>query len=395
MKIVWIYVYLFFLLFGPKIWGFIDTSILANFIAFFFIGGYKLKIDSRVILLSLWIVFLLLCYMGVAMYYGTIDVVFVGRLVRSMCSFVCLYAFCCYFANVEAEKKIDWMVNILLVHAIIVIISAIFFVGLQENLRIINDFAARARQFRSTGFMAGYDMSGLICNIGVALVLLKKKFNVVKFFIFVLATLLTSRFSMITLSLILLLYFLFFRKQDSFFKSICVMIPLFVAGGIGLIILSLTSTGFLPEGLFPSFNFSSNFLDTLIWTYANSDFEQTSERYFFFPETFLSLLFGVGAYVGSDPGYVRMINCVGIFGLLLVVFWHIYFLYIFFSTKQYKEGIISKKYFIGITFALVLILLNLKNSYFFTGTFFEIMVFVLFSYVTEFQKIDDSLQYKG
>jgi len=395
MKSIWIYIYLFFLLFGPKLWTYVDTSILANFIAFYFIGGHKFKIDSHVLLLLMWFVFLILCYMGVAIYYETIDVVFVGRLVRSMCSFVCIYALCCHYSNVHIETKIDWIINILLLHAVIVIISALFFVDLQEYLRVINDFATHVRKYRSTGLMAGYDISGLICNIGVILVLVKTKFNAVKFFIFVVAALLTSRFSMISLSMILLFYFLSYRKGDSVLKSFCVVVPLIVAGGLGIIILSLTSSGLLPKGLISSLNFSSNFLDTLIWTYANSDFKQTTERYFFFPETFLSLLFGAGSYVGTDPGYVRMINCIGILGLLSVMLWHAYLFYIFFSTRQSRYFRKEKSQFIGFTLIAVLVFLNFKNSYFFTGTFFEIMIFILFSYIFESDRYKVETQYRG
>lgn len=394
MKFICIYVYLIFLLFGPKIYGYIDTSILANVAALCFLNGHKLKMKIFVPLLAMWIVFIILCYMGVAIYYESVDIVFVGRFIRSLCSFLCIYAFCTYYTEFSIERKLDWLINVLLIHAIIVLLSATLFVNLQEHLRVITDFAAHSRKYRSTGLMAGYDMSGLICNIGVMLVLVKKKFNVVKFFIFSSAVLLTSRLSMISLSLILLLYFIFFRKEDGFFKSVCIAMPLFVAGGIGFILLSLTTSGFLPEEIVPSIKLPSRMFDTLIWTYAKSDMEQTSVRYFFFPETFFSFIFGVGSYIGSDPGYVRMINCVGLFGLTSIILWHVYLFYNFFTAKQCDKRETTKRNFLGISFALILIFLNLKNSYFYTGTFFEIMMFVLFCYIAESYKRFPSFEVK-
>ena len=325
MTTLWIYVYLFFVFFGPKIAGVVDTSILANVCFLCFLKGYVTQLPTYVSTLIVWILFILACYFGVALYYESIDIVFIGRLVRSLCSVLCIYVFCEYFKNVCIDKKIGWLVNILLIHAVVVILTATVFVGFQEKLRVLNDFGAHVRKFRSTGLMAGFDISGLICNIGVVLVLIRKRFNAVVFFIFSMAVLLTSRFSMISLSMILLLYFLLFRKENSFVKKICVAIPLVVAGGLGFVILSLTTSGFLFDTILPAVNVSSNVWDTLVWTYSKSDFEQTNSRYFVFPETFFSLLFGLGFYGGTDPGYIRVINCVGLFGLLLIIMWHVFF----------------------------------------------------------------------
>lgn len=386
MKALWIYIYLLFVLFGPKIAGFVDTSILANVCVLFFLKGYVTQLPSFVSTLIIWILIILACYFGVALYYESIDVVFVGRLVRSLCSVLCIYVFCMYFKNVCIDEKIGWLVNVLLVHAVIVVLTATVFVGFQEKLRVINDFGAHVRKFRSTGLMAGFDISGLICNIGLVLVLIREKFNGVKFFIFSMAVLLTSRFSMISLSLILLLYLILFRKENSFFKNTCIALPLIAAGGLGLIILSLTTTGFLIDTFLPSVNVSSNVWDILVWTYSKTDFDQTNSMYFVFPETFFTLLFGLGVYGGTDPGYIRVINCIGLLGLLLIIMWHVFFFYEILTKKICDRFTAKKRNYVAIVFSSVLLFLNMKNSYFFTGTFFELLLYVFYSYLIESDK---------
>ena len=86
MKALGIYIYLFFVFFGPKIAGVIDTSILANVCVFYFLKGYVTQLPVFVSSLITWILVILACYFGVALYYESIDVVFVGRLVRSLFS---------------------------------------------------------------------------------------------------------------------------------------------------------------------------------------------------------------------------------------------------------------------------------------------------------------------
>lgn len=386
MKYIGIYIYLFFLLYGPKLFGYIDTSIIANIIALYFLTKFNLKLNSFVNILALWIVFIILCYMGVAVYYESFDFVFVGRLIRSLCTVLCLYGFCLHFNNYCLEKRIDWIVNVIMVHAIIVIISATIFVDLQEYLRPLNDFGIRARKFRSTGLMAGYDISGLICNIGVALVLIKKDFNIIKFFVFICATLLTSRFSIISLFFILSTYIILMKWNISIFKFIIIALPLILAGFIGVVMLALTTSNILSESLLSSKSFSSDFLYTLKWTYAQTDLNQTYEKYYVFPDTFLTLLFGLGHYGGTDPGYFRVINCVGVVGLTSIILWHVFLIYNFFSSRSSNIIISKLQKFIGIVFVSVLLFLNLKNSYFFTGTFFEIMLYVMFNYMFESNK---------
>jgi hypothetical protein len=324
--------------------------------------------------------------MGVAIYYESFDYVFVGRLVRSLCSFICLYGFCIYFSNYCLDEKIGWLLNVLMVHAVIVIISATVFVELQEYLKWFTDYTKQSRMFRSTGLMVGFDMSGLICNIGVILVLTRSRFNLAKFIVFVVAVLFTSRFSIISLFFILTFYIILMNKEIGKLKFISISIPLLFAGIAGFVLISLTTSNFISNTMLSSKSFSSDFVERLAWTYARSDLYQTRDMYFVFPGTFLTLLFGLGFYGGTDPGYVRIINCVGVVGLVSIVLWHVYLIFNFFSIRLKNPLNLKQSLFIGSCFSLVLLCLNLKNSYFFTGTFFEIMLYVFYCYMFESKK---------
>jgi hypothetical protein len=323
--------------------------------------------------------------MGVAIYYDSIDIVFLGRLIRSLSSVICVYGFCSFFANRPLEEKLNWLTNVLIVHAVIVVLSATLFIEMQDYLSVISDYHKRPRLLRSTGLMAGFDIAGLVCNVGVVVVLIKQKFSCIKFLIFVTAVIFTSRFSILTLFFFLTLFLIFLRKETGKFKFICVSIPLFIVGVIGFVLLALTTSGIVSETNLPVGNI--NIFDEIYWSYAQTDLHEATVTQMVFPETFLSLLFGLGFYGGGDPGYVRIINCVGLLGLLSIVLWHAFLFYNFFMAKiHYEEK--GKKYFLGFFFIIVLTVLNFKNSYFFTGTIFELVLYVCYTYIISIKQCE-------
>ena len=280
MKYIGIYLYLFFLLYGPKLFGVVDTSILANVVALYFLGNVNLKIDSFVSSLILWMMTIVLYYMGVAIYYDSVDIVFLGRLIRSLCSVLCIYGFSCYFARDSIEDKLNWLSNALVVHAIIVILSATIFVELQSYLSVISDYYKRPRILRSTGLMAGFDIAGLICNIGVVLVLIKEKFSYLKFLIFVTAVLFTSRFSIITLFCILMLFLFLLRKETGKSKLFFISVPLFVVGVVGFFLLALTTSGIVSDANVSLANVKIS--DEISWAYSQTDLHETTKTQLIF-----------------------------------------------------------------------------------------------------------------
>lgn len=387
MKYIGIYIYLFFLLYGPKLFGYVDTSILANAAALFFLSNLSLKLTPILNILALWILFIIACYMGVAIYYDTVDIVFLGRLIRSLVSFFCVYGFCSYYANEPLENKLNWITNVLLIHAIIVIVSAVFFIELQEYLSIISDYNKRPRLFRSTGLMAGFDMAGLICNVGVVTVLIKKKFNLILFLIFFTAVIFTSRFSILTLFCVLILYIIAIRTDGGIFKFTCVLLTLLPIGLVGFILFVLTTSGIFFDMDIPLLKTVSSLFTEISWTYAQTDLSETTKTQLVFPDSFFTFLFGLGFYGGGDPGYVRIINCVGFLGLCSMMLWHVYLFYAFFYTNSLVLSCKKQKIFLGFFFIAVLIFLNFKNSYFYTGTFFELILYLCYNYMLSKKQI--------
>ena len=391
------YIYIFFILFGPKIGTYIDTSILANICVIFILTrkeNYTIVIDARVKRLLEGLAAILVYSILISIVNTHIDVVFYGRMVRTLCSICGLWVFIsksgCSKTRIE-----EVLTNILIIHAIVIIISAVFYTDMQERLRWFTAYDKHVRQYRSTGLMAGFDMAGLLCNIGIVLVLIRKEFNIVRYVIFSIAVMFTSRFSLVSYIVLTSIYLLLMRNSSILIiKKVVLLATLIPIALFGLCVFSLTTTNTLLSG--NASWISTHFPQIYNWAYNVDDAFARSDGQFVFNQQFqlssdlFELLFGKGVYGGGDPGYTRFINAIGITGIIAVFIWHIRLLNTILKTKSTIEENSIKKFKL-LCFSLIIIGLNFKNSYFFTGTFFEVMLLMLFPYLLDdSNKISDS-----
>ena len=382
-----IFIYIFFLFFGPKIGTYLDTSIIASIIMIFVSAirnDHKVKIPRYTRILVTSIIFILVYTVFVSLYNSYFDITFYGRMIRSMFSVVSISVFLLDNKNADVDELNGIIIWALLIHAAIVLVSSTVYINLQYMLRSFNGYSKTIRMFRSTGLMMGFDMSGLLCNLGLVLVMCKKRLNFLQFAVFALATLFTSRFSILFLVVIALIYIIVnLRNSESRGKKALLLgigIPIAI---FGIVLLIITTNSFYSarsgiSSLFPRFYNLALRVNRAYNVTESIDF--TGSRHFAITDDGFLAAFGTGVYGGADPGYTRFINCIGIVGLVLVIIWHIYAI-----CKSININIINKrlKYnraFIVFSIAMVLIGLNFKNSYFFTGSFFEFMMLQLFMF---------------
>ena len=347
-------------------------------------NDHKVKIPRYTRILVTSIIFILVYTVFVSLYNSYFDITFYGRMIRSMFSVVSISVFLLDNKNADVDELNGIIIWALLIHAAIVLVSSTVYINLQYMLRSFNGYSKTIRMFRSTGLMMGFDMSGLLCNLGLVLVMCKKRLNFLQFAVFALATLFTSRFSILFLVVIALIYIIVnLRNSESRGKKALLLgigIPIAI---FGIVLLIITTNSFYSarsgiSSLFPRFYNLALRVNRAYNVTESIDF--TGSRHFAITDDGFLAAFGTGVYGGADPGYTRFINCIGIVGLVLVIIWHIYAI-----CKSININIINKrlKYnraFIVFSIAMVLIGLNFKNSYFFTGSFFEFMMLQLFMF---------------
>lgn len=116
-------------------------------------------------------------------------------------------------------------------------------------------------------------------------------------------------------------------------------------------------------------------------SYADTNIESTFLNHFNFDGLSLTnIIFGIAANVNQDPGYTTTIYSIGIIGLTLSMIWY---LKVFVDTFRVKNQLIKQKYnfreinYINQIIVIMILItfgLSIKNNYFFTGTYFEILV---------------------
>lgn len=381
------FVFVFFVFFGPKIGRFIDTSIIASILLISFVAikhERKIQIDSYTKQLVLLLFLILLYTLGVSFLNLYFDITFYGRTIRSLFSIVSISLYIRDNQKVDIDELNGILIAVLLIHAIIVLVSATVFVDLQYMIRWFNGYNKTVRAYRSTGLMMGFDMSGLLCNLGLVLTLCRKHLNIIYLILFSAATLFTSRFSILFLVVVMAIYvFIGSRNSKSSWKkivlfSIGVLIAIF---GITLLVIttkSFSSTQSYFANQFPII-YKAAYKVNRAYN-MNEELDLSESKHFAINEDGFLAAFGTGIYGGADPGYTRFINCIGFVGLFLVILWHFYAIKQSLIYKVSDKRLRYNRIFIVMSIVMVLLGLNFKNSYFFTGTFFEFMLFQLYMF---------------
>lgn len=150
-----------------------------------------------------------------------------------------------YKSRLDNNEFIKLILFLLFIHSISILISII----LPSSREIFEHFSGYDKKFlrwRASGLVSGFDFAGILTNIGLILTVYLRNLNKKSLFgisglIFILATLFTSRTSMIVLLIELLLIFIYLIGNKQYKKSLVILIPMILLVSVSLFFLILTT----------------------------------------------------------------------------------------------------------------------------------------------------------
>lgn len=300
-----------------------------------------------------------------------------------------------YLFPLKVNDKLLIVLGVLFLNAL-AIIAEILFPQLQLYLAPIYMFNKGIKYLRAFGLTAGYDSAGYLSVMGFILASLfiiyqekKAKYFIISL-VFIASVFFTSRTSMsliIAFVIFFAFYFIIFKRGKT--RLIGVFFVFIIFFGITYFLLIVTNT--FDFSLSKSFIFEPNIEYTR--SFARTNFDEWKSHTTFFPDNEYLLLFGEAIDPPSDMGYIKVIYMIGLFGLFLVLIAHLYFIVsahnvykrIFKLMKLAKnrhlyfdKNSFSIAYWALIIFVLLQLIINLKNLYFYTRGYYELLIILFF-----------------
>jgi hypothetical protein len=241
-------------------------------------------------------------------------------------------------------------------------------------------------KYRSGGLLAGFEIAGVFCLLGIYLIVC----NVYKFknwffeflllLIFVICTLFTSR-TIILLAILTLFFYtlkiLFFKKNVTLFQKFIIGLPLVLS----LTLLSFYFTILLDVALnLNFFDISGSMSADILKRFSSvtlGDGGLTSM--YFFPEKLSAQVFGLGIDMPeSDVGYVKLVYWHGLLGLGLLILTHFILIA---STMRFAKRYarIGDRLFIALIYTTIFVL-TFKNNYLFTRAVWPLLILIYYYY---------------
>lgn len=369
--------FVFFSIYGFKVFGFIDLSILIPLgIAFIFLNK-KNKLPKELLFVFILILTLALYQIVIQFVNGNFEVTAVGRIVRSALNVLIISIY--FFSFSSAERLYNLVISVIIFNGCVVIASALY-TPISSFLEPLTGNDAW-KFLRSSGFASGFDFAGF-CNL-IALSMLiyypyKNRFR--DLFLGSLILLISSfLISRVTMPFALVLFFLFLLRnliqgRVGLFGKIGLLLfsgPIILGAAYYLFLILSVTYGFdsvtVPAEVDVVSRFAAQKSGALGW-----------ESMFFLPESDINILIGTGAEtLGSDVGYIKDIYRFGLLGIFLTF---CVYLYVFIVAHNNAQAVATKLLVICIFFT---VLLSFKNNYFLSRTSFPILIFILvFSFLS-------------
>jgi hypothetical protein len=391
---------IFFAIFGPKVFGVIDLMVLVPFfLLLLFLGLHNgnlniLRVDKifSVVMIQSFFIIVFICF--TFLINDAQDTYFTLRSLRSMMSSFLLFLL--FFSLIkygllETERFIKILIFVLFIGALVVLVQS-FVPTTQQWFSDLWGFTKPHRFLRAFGMTAGYDTMGYLLVFGACAALgrylqTKEKLSLF-YFIFIGGSILfTSRTSMLLLLGTSALTFLLQAKKLRLLSLQSAVFYILIFGISYFIIFPVIyNTIILQNSDAELFGF------VLSERFAVSDIGDTVDNHFLLPDNFSELLFGSGVDKAVDPGYMKIIFYGG---FTLLSFYILFYLSLYLLALSKAKSI--KHYFVTfgnprnnedlkkilfVLFLIKLILLitmigNLKNLYFLTRGYHELLIVLL------------------
>ena len=391
-----------FSLWGPKI-GLLDTSIIVPLLylslSMVIFNGYKFQYNLIILVFFHFAMITYVFFIFIINNGSDPDINLILRGVRALVSTIVL-GLIFYNTKIKIDSFIQIILLALLLHPAAIAIQLFY----PESMQIFSQFWTFGKYppfLRAFGLTAGLDTSGYMCIYGQVLSLFLSyktnhffKFQVC-YLIFLIAAMFTARNAMLISFVIALIFLIFALRVRNYSIRVYIisLISMFSVIGSILIFPLVQYTFFDGSGVI---NLGSNIELNISETYSKGTFEDLTTNHLVIPSDELEIIFGNAQKPSVDPGYIRLINTLGLVGLSINIF--IYFLALIFFVFKYKaisssrfnnheKNYIQMLLGVLITYILLVFIFNLKHFFFFTRGFYEILIIIGF-YCLQFIKKD-------
>lgn len=383
-KTVICFIFFYLSIFGPKIGTYFDVSVLAN-ITSLLITIYKnynkkqLILNNNVINLFLIVALVILYTIIISLFTGNIIFTFVLKFVRVFLAIAGIYAFI-ELQKYEKSIVFDAIGKVLLVHAITIIIGSTVWLNLQNLMRPITGFEKMELLFRSTGFTNGYDFAGLLCIFGIIITsyLKNKGYKTLYLLIFILASFLTSRITMIIAEFLIVFMLIWNKKRITYINKLLLesIFALSIFPVLGIFLVSTMNFDNLIVQTMLKNSFFSEVSKNIVYHYASSNIEKTIQRHFDFSRlSFTEIWLGAMEDSQQDPGYTQYVYAIGIVGVSISL---LFYFYIAIETLIERHADEANAIVI-ILICFLCLLLSVKNSYLFARHVTEVLLILFMS----------------
>ncbi len=371
------FVYLYLAIFGPKIGTLLDISFFANLLMLFLCIKRRLIVNKESKPIIRGIILLILYSFIVVVFSGVTDFLFLFKFIRALLAFLAISSFV-RSCDLDCDDILSSAINVLLVNAIIVIIGAAVWPGLQTVLRPINGYNKSIFAFRSTGLTNGFDFAGLLCCFGILTTYFcdKRRFNSIRLLIFIIAAVFTSRFSMILMEAIIVYIVILNRKKERISKTLLTIVfAVSIFPILGIFLFSTNNIDNPIVSFLMRYDTFSRISKNLVYYYASGTIEDSFQDHFDFSRlNAFEIIFGSMQEAHQDPGITQFIFKIGIVGLLVTI---VTYLFIIKSSLKYK--IINRDLVVVITvLTLLCLVMSMKVSFLFARHVTEYLFILYF-----------------
>ncbi|QHE53727.1 hypothetical protein [Pontibacillus sp. HMF3514] len=390
-----VFFFVFTIVFAPSIGGY-DTRYFYIFL-WFFIALIKNK-GNPIRIYKLDLIFLSgpIFIGGYALliiaFTNSYDYFEVLRSFRAAIMYFIIYFFI-YSWNISGRIFIKVIENILLIHAITILI-AIVFPEFEAIIQFISSFEKVNLPLRSTGLVSSYEGAGFLCLTGIIL----NSFNVYyknkkllnyKSFIFIISVLFTSRTSITVLCILILIMFVYAvisGKVKSSLNVLKYVAPLAVISLSFLILTTNIGSEYRNEiyKYLPKLYYFFEYFDDSYTDYGKHT--RAVERHIEIGDDIntINLVFGSGTRIESkDPGYIKIIYSTGIIGVIISLYIYLKsIINLRFLTKSYNyKGDLYSVLYSWVIF--ITLIYELKIPFIFSSVFFELTCILYLSILNE------------
>lgn len=378
----------FFLIYGFSIAG-IDMRYPFLIVAFIFMAFRfrSFSFPKSVINMVCFLVIMAIYSISMALINGTGDYFEFMRFMR--CTVTCILVAGFVWGYRITPAQMIRILEIILILNAFAIIATIIFPELKVYLEVINQYEKAYSRWRAIGLLNGEDAAGFFCNIGLIIETVKRIYNkqgpvTWKTILFVVATIFTSRMSMLFSVLILLVcLFIILRRKDFVhsFGIIVLLLPIVFFGGILWIITTNIAPG-LRDPIYRAFPILNTLYSQLTEGYIDyAAFAGIIQRHTSIEGLdFSQILLGAGyrTTLEKDVGFLKTLYSIGVIGIISELFFY------YVCCKKVVKGYNNNYYpqFIMVVFIIITVLhlpWEFKNSFLFSNGFFEMYIALFWS----------------